>query len=284
MFQLGVITDEVSQNLREAAIFAKEYGLTALELRSVNDRGPFQWTMEDAKAIKAIADEFHLSIAAISSPLFKCDITDEETIRQHMEGFRRCAEYCHLLGCKLIRGFDFWDCGASLAQRAEKFAPIIDICREYDIICVLEYDPSVHASTPSKIKEIVEYIHDPCIRALFDPGNGLFSAPHSHPFPDDYDLLKPLLVHIHMKDAICTKEGTQAVKIGSGQVNYKGLLQALKDDGYEGYLMLETHYRLHAEISEELLRLPGGSAFSSGAYAASKESIEAILNLIHQLT
>ena len=91
MFQLGVITDEVSQNLREAAIFAKEYGLTALELRSVNERGPFQWTMEDAKAIKAIADEFRLSIAAISSPLFKCDITDEETIRQHIEGFRRCA-------------------------------------------------------------------------------------------------------------------------------------------------------------------------------------------------
>ncbi|MBE5782694.1 MAG: sugar phosphate isomerase/epimerase [Clostridiales bacterium] len=283
MFQLGIISDEVSQNLREAAAFAKAYGLSALELRSVNDRGPFEWAMEDAQTIKAIADEFDLSIAAISSPLFKCSIHDEKAVSQHIAGFRRCAEYCHLFGCKLIRGFDFWDCGASLAERAEKFAPIIEICREYGITCALEYDPSVHASTPKKIKEIVESIHDPCIRALFDPGNGLFSTPNSHPYPDDYHLLKPLLVHIHMKDAICTEEGTQAVKIGDGQVNYPEFFQALKDDGYEGYLMLETHYRLNAQISEELLKLPGGSTFSQGAYAASKECMEAIQKMMNQL-
>lgn len=39
--RLGVITDEVSQDIWEAAGFARHFGLDALELRSVNDRGPF---------------------------------------------------------------------------------------------------------------------------------------------------------------------------------------------------------------------------------------------------
>ena len=283
MFKLGVITDEVSQHLEEAAVFARKNGLTVLELRSVENKGPFQWNEADAECFLAIINKYNLQIAAISAPLFKCDFQDDQTILDHIEGFRRCAGYCKMWGCKLIRGFDFWESGRSVQERAEKFKPIIEICEEYGIVCALEYDPSVHASTPAKIKEIVEYINNPCIRALFDPGNGLFSTPGSHPFPDDYQLLKPLFSHIHMKDAICLPEGTKSVCIGKGQVNYPALLQALKDEHYEGCLMLETHYRLNAELTEEQLKQPGGHLFSDGAYAASQESMEAFHEIMRQL-
>ncbi|MCY9670227.1 hypothetical protein M5X11_35940 [Paenibacillus alginolyticus] len=37
-FRLGILTDEVSQDLREAIAFAQQFGLQALELRSVDNR------------------------------------------------------------------------------------------------------------------------------------------------------------------------------------------------------------------------------------------------------
>ena len=48
--RLAVITDEVSQSLWEAADFARENGMTGLELRSINGRGPFEWTQAEINA------------------------------------------------------------------------------------------------------------------------------------------------------------------------------------------------------------------------------------------
>ena len=44
MIKLGVITDEVSQDLEEAIQFAQRFQLDGLEIRSVWDRGPFEQT------------------------------------------------------------------------------------------------------------------------------------------------------------------------------------------------------------------------------------------------
>lgn len=280
MLKLGVITDEVSQSLEEAAAFAKRFELTGVELRSVAGEGPFEWTLKTVKGFQTILKREGLRVIGISSPLFKCDMHDREAIKRHLAGLQRCAEFCDELGCSLIRGFDFWEAGASVSERAERFGPVIEICRKYGLTCALEYDPSVHASTPPLLRELVDAIDAPQVRALFDPGNGIFSRPNSHPFPEDYETLKPVLCHIHIKDALPGPDGVQAVCIGEGRVNYPALLRRLLADGYSGYLMLETHYRLAARLTEEQLRLPGGQAFSDGAYAASEESMIALRCLI----
>ena len=63
--RLGVITDEVSQSIAEAAEFAVRFGLDGLELRSVNDRGPFEWTDTDVEEIREAAEKNNLHIAAL---------------------------------------------------------------------------------------------------------------------------------------------------------------------------------------------------------------------------
>ena len=42
---------------------------------------------------------------------------------------------------------------------------------------------------------------------------------------------------------------------------------------HEGYVMLETHYRPKHDISEELMALPKGSAFSYMGYEATEECL-----------
>jgi len=278
--KLGVITDEVSQSIREAAVFAKHFGLTGLELRSVNDRGPFAWTDEDVEEIKRTAAEFGLEICAISSPLFKCDMDDEAAVKEHIAGFRRCAENARKLGCTIIRGFDFWKNGASTEKRAEYFEKIVDICEKFGVYCALENEPATNGGTPAKVYELVKAIASLWVKVLFDPGNTFFYSPEEQPFPDDYERVKDEIIHVHIKDSLCEGGKPKAVCIGTGWVDYPGFISELRRDKYDGYMCLETHYRHSAELDESQLNLPGGMAFSVGAASASAESMAAFRELL----
>ena len=280
MFQLGIITDEVSQSLKEVAAFCRDFDLSHIELRSVEGKGPFEWRQKEAEYIQHFTQDHGLSVVALSAPLFKCDIGDHAAVEKHIDSFDRLSDYACAFGCRIIRGFDFWNCGASPAQRAEKYQKIIDLCEKKDLTCALEYDPSVHASTAKLLKEILDTIHHPRIRALFDPGNGLFSSPDPHPFPDDYELLKNDLCHIHVKDGKVIGGKMEAVRVGDGLVNYPGLIKKLLEDHYSGYLMLETHYRLTSLLTEEQMKLPGGNAFSLGGEPASRESMKNLKDIL----
>ena len=283
-FRVGVITDEVSQSLATAIEFCKGFGLSALELRSVDGVSPFDWSEEKVREMKALCDENGMQVVAISAPLFKCQIGDAEAVASHVASFERLCGYANLFGARLIRGFDFWQCGASLAERAARYEPIIKLCERYDVICAVEYDPSVHCATPQDVAEFVNFVNHPRISALFDPGNGIFSDKTRAPYPEGYEALKDRLAHVHVKDAVAndTSKGAESVCVGTGQVDYKGLFRRLIADGYRGYVMLETHYRKNVELTEEQLQRPGGYDFSNGAYDASYESMTALLEIIKQ--
>ena len=69
----GIITDEVSQDLSAALKLAKDYRLDAVEIRSVEEKNPFQMTQEDFRKIRAQADAagfrfniYHFSPSRIS--------------------------------------------------------------------------------------------------------------------------------------------------------------------------------------------------------------------------
>ena len=65
MYKTAVISDEISQHLPSAAALAVKYGLDGLEIRSVNERNPFQMTEEDFHYVKKVCDAHGLAICAI---------------------------------------------------------------------------------------------------------------------------------------------------------------------------------------------------------------------------
>ena len=280
-FKLGVITDEVTQDIFEAARFCKKYGLECMEVRSINNRSPFDYTDEDVEQIIAAAKEYGIEVTAISSPTFKCEYDDEEAIKANVEGFRKCAIMANKMGAKYIRGFDFWDKQVPVEVRATMYGDIIALCEEYDVYCVLESDPAIHSSTPHKLAELLTAINNPRIKALFDPGNEIWVTAKTS--EDAYDKLKPCgIVNMHVKDGINTDGHTNAVMVGTGVADFVGIFKKLIRDGYSGGVMLETHYRKNVELTEEQLMRPGGADFSDGAYEASEESIIALKEIINK--
>ena len=134
------------------------------------------------------------------------------------------------------------------------------------------------------LARLLDALDSPAAGAIFDPGNDIFDERGEVPYPDGYGYIRKYIRHVHIKDAVKNAAGEpECVKVGAGLVRYPELLAALKADGYEGYCSLETHYRLGARISEELMRLPQGSGFSDGGMAATGEGALALEQLLKEV-
>lgn len=276
MFKRGVITDEISQNFETAVKLALKYRLDGVEIRSVWDKGPHELDNNDIKRIRKIMDGSGLEVCCISSPFFKCHLDNPLEVSDNIEILKKSINLAHKVGAGLVRGFTFWKKGGfdeNLDKIVSRFDEALKILEKEKIVLVLESDPGVFASNAGKLRRVMEKIDSPYVKALWDPGNDLYDPDGEIPFPDGYDIIKPYMVHMHFKDAVKKEDKTAGVPVGEGQVDYGAHFEELKKSGYGGYVVLETHYRPRHDISEELLALPKGSAFSYLGYEATEECL-----------
>jgi L-ribulose-5-phosphate 3-epimerase len=277
MFKKGVITDEISQDFKIAVGLALKYKLDGVEIRSVWEKGPHELDLKDIKEIKNILSDTDLDVCGISSPFFKCDIDNENEISQNIEILKKSIELAKCLGTDLVRGFTFWSKGSfeeNIDKIVSKFEKPLEIIQKENIKLVLEFDPGVFATNAKKLVRIIEEIESPYIMGLWDPGNDIYDPDGEIPFPDGYEIIKPYMLHMHLKDAKKLPNGEiVGTPIGEGQVDYKGQFKELIKNGYDGYVVLETHYRTNHDIGEELLSLPKGSKFSHHGYKATEECL-----------
>lgn len=277
--RLGVITDEVSQDFAVALDFAKDYGLDCVELRSAYEKGPFDYTEEDILAIKALSDRYGIPVTAISSPMFKCEYS-EENIKIHTEKFKKLLGFARLLGAKKIRCFDFLK-NESVTREMIKaaYSEAYAAAEAAGVTILIESEPTTNSACCADIAELVRCVDRPYFKALYDPGNNIY-ATDEIPYPDGYLAIKDMLGHVHIKDARRVNGETVATAVGEGAVDYKGIFGKLKEIGYDGDIMLETHYRIAGEIDEKTLKNPKGSAISDGGYAPSCLCMENLLKLL----
>lgn len=276
MFKRAVITDEISQDVETAVALAQRFGLDAVELRSIYEHGAFAWTREDVERVKSALRGTGLGVCGIGAPFYKCDIDNAQERKEHMDGLRRCIDYAQELGTTLIRGFTFWqkgDFATQLDRIAQAMQEPAELLRKAGMTLVLESDPSVNATNAAKLMQVVSKVDHPNVRALWDPGNDIYDPDGEVPYPDGYHILRPYIAHVHVKDARLVDGKPEGTPIGQGAVDWRGQFGALLADGYTGYVVLETHYRHKHELSEEILALPQGSAFSQGGYEATEESL-----------
>ena len=270
MYKTAVITDEITQDILVAAKLAKQYGLDALEIRSVNDRNPFQMSMHDAREIKSVADDYGLKICCVASPLYKIDFADKQKQAEHIEALKKTAEFMHLWETNLIRGFTFLTSGdlvPTFEQAAAAYEEPLKIAEDADFTFVIESEPSVTTTSFLKLAEFLRVVNHKRVKALYDPGNEASDISNPPAYPDGFELLRPEIRHVHIKDILGTKSGFEPAMIGEGGVDYDGLIPFLKKE-YTGYCSIETHYRITSHLTDEELVHPQGSGFSLGGEEA----------------
>lgn len=287
MFKKGVITDEISQEIKVAAELATRYHLDGVEIRSVFDKAPHLLEKQDIKEIKAVLDGSGLSVCNISAPFFKCELDSDTEYKEQIDILHRCIALGQELGTNCLRGFTFWAHAPfeeKLDEIVAKFEEPIKILEKENAMLLLEFDPSVYASCAAKTVEVLKKINSPSVKALWDPGNDIYAADNEVPYPDGYEIIKPYIAHIHLKDAKKFPDGTvKGVPVGEGDVDFKGQLKRLIEDDYNGWVVLETHYRPSVQLDEKILARPAGNKFSYMGYEGSEECLIKWYKMLEEL-
>lgn len=125
--------------------------------------------------------------------------------------------------------------GTAKLNSSEKIRHLIDEMKTLGVIAeekqiYLALETSLYASD---MMSIIETIGSPYIQVYYDTGN---SAGAGYDLVKEIEVLNHKIVQVHVKDS---PYGT----LGEGNIDFNKSIKALKDAGYEGYLMLETPSR-----------------------------------------
>jgi sugar phosphate isomerase/epimerase len=284
MFKLSVISDEVSQDIRVVASFARKFNLEGVEIRSVWGKSP-QHLLPEANEVRRVLSEYGLKVSAIASPLFKADIESEGEFEEHLNVLRNCVELANKLDAKIIRGFTFWRRGRIedyIDRIIERYRKPLEIIEGEDLILGVENEPSTFAGNGRELAIFLSRIDSRKVKAVWDPGNDIFDPSGEVPYPDGYRYIRNRIIHVHVKDGM--RRGSYGkpewTAIGEGEVAYREQFKALKEDGYAGYISLETHWRPRKRIPEEEIIRPGGEEFSRSGEEASEICMRNLIQIL----
>jgi len=282
-----IITDEVSQDLSDLVRFAREFQLPGIELRSISGRAFMDLTPADIAEVRNTADGEGWRIYGCATPVFKCALDDDSAIAEHLEIFRRSIDTAHSLDCDFVRVFTFlrregknrtW-----LPRVAEHMQSLREIAAGSQIRIGVENEHSTIVATGPELADLFALLPESQFGIVWDPCNILYLKEISEDITEQYSMVSPRVIHIHVKD--CTRRSVSseavaaAMPIGLGEVGWRDHMPAIVQSGYKGMLSLETHWRVQA-ISEEMLHLPGGYGFSQGGEEATRTCLNNLRALL----
>ena len=244
MFKLGVVTDEISDDLKEALEIAKSWGLKYIELHSVWGKNICDVDPATLSRVLRIVRSSGLIVTNIDSLTLRCSLEDDEEYSQHIEHLLRSIEIAPLFDTNVVRLFSFWkeeNVEDKWEQIFEKMELPIRIAEREGVVLGLENVSSGNIGTSDDLVRVFDQFNSPNLKLIWDPGNA-FAAGEESPFPDGYEKVKKKIIHIHIKDVMFDADGKRIWKpVGKGSVDYAGHLKQLYEDNYQGVIALETH-------------------------------------------
>lgn len=257
--RLSVITDEISMDLAHALDVMKEYGCEAAELRSIWDTNITDLSDSQLDKARGILDEKGMPVCCIAAPLFKCELFEsaagevgrthqasDRTSADQMQLLEHCVDIAKSFGTRFIRTFSYWKRGELTPEIEDAIAvgmsDAVKYAEDNNIVLLMENEHDCYLGTGVEVARFLGRFNSPALQAVWDPGNAFIAG--ETPFPDGYAPLRNYIKHVHIKDTELLADGRKRfVVVGEGEVNYKGQFAALKADGYDGFISLETHYR-----------------------------------------
>ncbi|MEN6520570.1 MAG: sugar phosphate isomerase/epimerase family protein [Armatimonadota bacterium] len=261
--KLSVITDEISMDFAHALDVMRKYNANGAELRSLWGKSVVDLDDDDIDKALGILRDKGAVVSCIASPLYKCDLHTDATVesgnthqaraRVHAEQLAlldHCIKLADKFDTRLVRVFSFWKKGKLTPeiedQIAEELSQAAEIAKREGITLVLENEHACYLGSGENTGRMLKRIDSPNLRAIWDPGNAYCTG--EIPFPNGYNAIKEFIAHVHLKDATGSDENTyKFIAIGDGEIDFPGQLAALKNDGYTGWLSLETHFSLNGD-------------------------------------
>lgn len=271
MFDHTILTgfaDEIAASLDTQMQVLDKLQMNHIEMRGVDGRNFVEYTKEEAQDIRRRLDDRGFALSAVGSPIGKIGITDD--FAPHMELFRHTVELAHLMGTPNIRMFSFYvpreKAESYRGKVLEQLGQFADYAAANEVVLLHENEKGIYGEMAESCLELMKNFAGPHFKAVFDFANFVQAGQDTL---EAYEMLKPYIAYIHVKDALF-QDGS-VVPAGHGDGNVKEILGRLKAGGYSGYLSLEPH----------LSEFTGFSSLEKGGQISRKLSGEEAFTLAH---
>ena len=255
--RISAITDEIGLSTEESIAFAHHYGLQNVEIRNPPGKREY-FTLTEAE-IKADADLFAkegLKVSFVNTSLLKFTWPGMEPARKRQETpearekrleaerarwDRRAEDAMKALRCAQIMGCDKVRVFAgtrvedpkSVYQRvADEIGELSKLAEREKIYLLLENEGSQNVATSQELADIMKMIPSKQVGFNWDPHN---AYGRESSYPDGYSVLpRERMLNLQIK-------GKGVMPESKEKEDWRAIMKALGDDGYENKIGLETH-------------------------------------------
>ncbi len=281
--KLAVITDEIDADLEHALDVMAEYDIHAAELRFVGDKNIGDMKPAEVDELRKRLEAKGAYAISVASAVYKNSLPDTGDdsptgplhgatalgFEDQIDLLAKCITTAKTLGAPFVRTFAFWKHGSLTPELEDRivdaYAVPARMAEDAGITLIIENEHACYIGTGAQVARVASRIGSPAVKVVWDPGNAVCAGEAA--FPSGYEAVKPWIAHVHVKDAKDTGSGhLEFCVLGDGVVNWPGQLKALKADGYDGYLSLETHYSKQGDKE-----------------AASRECLEALVGMFKSM-
>jgi len=249
--KLGILTDEIDDDVLTASKFLQDHGLKWAEVRNI--WGPYNTSqpIEKVKEAARIFDEHGIRVSIEGTGFFKVPLPPETP-----EGQKKLDDQWKLLDASLERakafGTDKLRIFTFMLGRGEQpsersNARIDELIREAarrakGFRLAVENIGGGHIGTGAQAGEFLKRVKENNVGITWDPNNAGEMGEQS--FPDGYRKLDPARVfHVHLRDYKHQDGKVVWTAVGAGEFDNLGQIRALLKDGYKETFTLETHWR-----------------------------------------
>lgn len=279
---LSGFSDEIAPELDLQLAAIREWGLSHIELRAADGVNVSDFSTEKGKEVKNKLAGAGVSVSSIGSPIGKIGI--EEDFAPHLEKLKRTLEIQKELGAPYLRMFSFYiPQGRAPEDFREEVLDRVGCMAEeaaaWDSVLLHENEKGIYGDNAPRCKELLDAFYGPHFKAVFDFANFVQVGQQTLPA---YELLKPYVEYVHVKDA---QRGTGAVvPAGQGDGHVQDILTDLIGGGWKGFLSLEPHLTDFAGLAalEQDPQKRGSALDGKSAWKLALDSLQEILAGIPQ--
>ena len=240
-FLISALGDEAAGPIEAQCAALRTLALSHIEVRASGGKILIDSDPEvTEQTARAIADA-GLRVSAYASPLGKVKIDSD--LGEHRRRFARALEVCKRLGTDGMRIFTFYMPPDALDRHRDtvlrEFAHFAAEAGRAGIRLLVENERGIYCEQPDRCLDLMRSLDSPHLRMLFDPAN--FIQAGAEPFPLAWEMLRPYVGYVHIKDAV--KATGEVRPAGEGDARLPEFLRTLAAGGYDGYLSLEPHLK-----------------------------------------
>jgi L-ribulose-5-phosphate 3-epimerase len=251
--ELGMVSDEVSPDFKEAERYGSAWGISIFELRVLKTGRVPAVDQNELREVQALVKGNGLKITALSPGIFKLPLSQTAKLEEELTTvLPRTLALAREFGASLVIAFGFQ---REQNEKPELFSQAVDLMRRAaekagneGIKIIIENEPGFWCDSGANTAKLIQAVNSQYLRANWDPCNGYGTV--ERPFPEGYEAIKQYVANVHVKD---TKEGSliRCVPVGEGAVDWRGQLAALVRDQLVHHITIETHCLPLVEKSQQ---------------------------------